>query len=106
MIPFKYNLRSLSVRRTGTLMTILGTEPGRLVQLHLFGLVDGLRHSLQVSGHPLDLIILRQGATAETTSGFQSANRSRNCHAPRHSQGRRRLPPVCPELVFIPVAEH
>ena len=36
----------------------------------LFGLVDGLQHSLTVSGDPLDLIVLRKGATNETSSGF------------------------------------
>ena len=38
----------------------------------LFGLVEGLQHSLIVSGDPLDLIVLRKGSTNEINSGFST----------------------------------
>lgn len=72
MIPFKYNVRNLRVRWKTTLMTVLGTALLVASSCILFGLVEGLEHSLKVSGDPLDLIVLRQGATAETTGGFES----------------------------------
>ena len=72
MIPFKYNVRNLRVRWKTTLMTMLGTALLVCSSCILFGLVEGLEHSLKVSGDPLDLIILRKGTTAETTGGFES----------------------------------
>jgi len=72
MIPFKYNVRNLRVRWKTTLMTVLGTALLVASSCILFGLVEGLEHSLKVSGDPLDLIVLRKGATAETTGGFES----------------------------------
>ncbi|WP_165063513.1 ABC transporter permease [Paludisphaera rhizosphaerae] len=72
MIPFKYNVRNLRVRWKTTLMTVLGTALLVASSCILFGLVEGLEHSLKISGDPLDLIVLRKGATAETTGGFES----------------------------------
>src|SRR5215472_8295253 len=70
MIPLKYNVRNLRVRRVSTLMTVLGTGLVVWSSCILFGLVDGLQHSLKISGDPLDLIILRKGSTNETNSGY------------------------------------
>ena len=72
MIPFKYNVRNLRVRWKTTLMTMLGTALLVCSSCILFGLVEGLEYSLKVSGDPLDLIILRKGASNETTGGFES----------------------------------
>ena len=72
MIPFKYNVRNLRVRWKTTLMTVVGTALLVASSCILFGLVEGLQHSLKISGDPLDLIILRKGATAETTGGFEA----------------------------------
>jgi hypothetical protein len=36
-----------------------------------FGLTDGLEHALRTSGDELDLIVLRQGSTDETSSGIE-----------------------------------
>lgn len=49
-------------------MTILGTALVVWAVVLTFGLADGLDHTLAVSGEPLDLIIMRKGATAETNS--------------------------------------
>jgi putative ABC transport system permease protein len=68
MIPLKYNLRSLLARWVTSLMTIFGTALVVWATVLAFGLGAGLDHTLEVSGGPLDLIALRKGATAETTS--------------------------------------
>ena len=70
MIPLKYNLRNLWVRRVTTGMTVLGTAAVVACSCTLFGMVEGLRYSQKISGDPLDLIVLRPGADTETTSGF------------------------------------
>jgi len=51
-----------------TLMTVLGTGLVVWAMVLTFGLTDGLEHALRISGHPLDLIVLRKGATDETGS--------------------------------------
>lgn len=72
MIPFKYNVRNLRARWKTTLMTVAGTALLVCSSCVLFGLVDGLEHSLKVSGDPLDLIVLRKGSSNEVTGGFES----------------------------------
>jgi len=71
MIPAKYNLRNLKVRWVTTLMTVVSTGLVVMAAVLVFGLVDGLEHALQVSGHPLDLIVVRKGSTDEISSGLQ-----------------------------------
>jgi putative ABC transport system permease protein len=68
MIPLKYNIRNLRVRWVTTLMTVLGTGMVVWAMVLTFGLTDGLEHALRISGHPLDLIVLRKGAADETSS--------------------------------------
>lgn len=68
MIPLKYNVRNLRVRWITTLMTVLGTGLVVWAMVLTFGLTDGLEHALRISGHPLDLIVLRKGSTDETGS--------------------------------------
>jgi putative ABC transport system permease protein len=72
MIPLKYNIRNLRARATSTLLTVLSTGLVVFASCWLFGLVAGLQHSLNVSGDPLDLIILRKGSTNETDGGFEA----------------------------------
>ena len=73
MIPAKYNLRNLRVRWVTTLMTVVGTGLVVCASVLTIGLVDGLEHALRVSGHPLDLIVVRKGSTDETSSGLQQS---------------------------------
>ncbi len=72
MIPLKYNVRNLRVRWKTTLMTVLGTGLVVWSSCILFGLVEGLEHSLTISGDPLDLIVMRKGSSNETTGGFET----------------------------------
>lgn len=67
-IPLIYNLRNLRVRWTTTLLTASGIALTVAVLLAVLALVDGLQHAFQSSGHELNLLITRKGATAEITS--------------------------------------
>ena len=71
MIPVKYNLRNLKVRWITTLMTVISTGLVVMAAVLVFGLIDGLEHALRVSGHPLDVIVVRKGSTDEISSGLQ-----------------------------------
>lgn len=71
MVPLKYNTRNLWVRRGTTLMTVAGTALIVWSSCILFSMVEGLQKSLDVSGDPLDMIVLRKGSTNETDGGFE-----------------------------------
>ncbi len=67
-VPLSYNLRNLWVRKTTTLMTALGIGLTVAVLLGILGMLAGLQQSFQTTGNPLQLIVMRQGSTAEMTS--------------------------------------
>ena len=67
-VPISYNVRNLIVRRTTTIMTALGVGLTVSVLVGIGTLVEGLRTALEVGGEPLNLIVMRQGSTAELVS--------------------------------------
>lgn len=69
-IPLSYNLRNLMVRKTTTIMTALGIGLTVAVLMGIGALVDGLTGALAVTGHPRNLILMRQGATSELVSAM------------------------------------
>jgi putative ABC transport system permease protein len=73
-IPVSYNLRNLVVRKTTTVMTALGIGLTVAVLLAILALVGGLRTSLQSSGNPLQVLVLRKGGTSELSSVVTPAN--------------------------------
>jgi putative ABC transport system permease protein len=105
MVPLKYNVRNLKVRWVNTLMTVLGT--GLIVgsSCGLFSLVEGLEHSLKLSGDPLDLIVLRKGSSSETVSGLESdkADKIVNLSGIARDESGKAL--AAGELLHIPVVE-
>jgi putative ABC transport system permease protein len=67
-IPVSYNLRNLVVRKTTTIITALGLALTVAVLLAVLALVNGLRTAFQSSGDPLQILVMRKGATAELSS--------------------------------------
>ncbi len=70
MIPIKYNLRSLVVRRVGTLMTVFGVALTVSVFVSILAMVQGIQGVFVDTGEPLNLLIIRQGSQSETNSFF------------------------------------
>src|SRR2546430_4228131 len=70
VIPIRYNLRSLIVRRVGTVMTVLGVALTVAVFVSVLAIVKGLEGTFVDSGEPLNLIMIRQSSQAETNSFF------------------------------------
>jgi len=70
MIPIKYNVRSLVVRRVGTIMTVLGVALTVAVFVSILAMVQGIESTFISTGEPLNLIIIRQGSQSETNSFF------------------------------------
>jgi putative ABC transport system permease protein len=67
-IPIAYNLRNLVVRKTTTLMTAVGIGLTVAVLVADLALVEGLQTAFRATGHPLQLLVLRKGSTAELNS--------------------------------------
>ena len=67
-IPLNYNLRNLLLRRTTTAMTMAGIALTVAVFLAALALVSGLRATLESTGNPLHLLVLRKGSTTELNS--------------------------------------
>jgi putative ABC transport system permease protein len=70
-IPFKYNFRSIVVRRTGTLMAVLSVAATVAVFISVMALSRGLESALTSTGNPLNLVVIRQGAQVETNSSIE-----------------------------------
>src|SRR5213592_4914735 len=70
-IPLKYNLRSVLVRRTGTLMAVLSVSATVAVFVSVMALARGLEAAFTATGHPLNLVVIRQGAQVETNSSVE-----------------------------------
>src|SRR5437868_2225667 len=105
MIPLRYNLRNLRVRWVTTLLTVLATGLVVGSSCVLFGMVDGLQHSLKVSGDPLDLIILRKGSSAETNGGFGLSTAEQLVTLDGIARDASGRPLVALEMLNIPVVE-
>jgi putative ABC transport system permease protein len=71
MVPLKYNIRSLRARKVGSLMTIIGVGMVVWASIFAFGLSAGLDKTLEIAADPLDVIVVRKGATSESTSGIE-----------------------------------
>ncbi len=67
-VPFKYNLRNIRVRWMTSALTAGGTALTVAVFVGIMALAKGLELTMQSSGDPQNLIIMRQGATTELNS--------------------------------------
>jgi putative ABC transport system permease protein len=73
-LPLKYNFRNITVRKSSTLATAftIGLTVG--VFLMVMALARGIDLTLSSSGEPLNLIVLREGSTAELNSSVSREN--------------------------------
>ena len=69
-IPVAYNFRNLIVRKTTSIMTALGIGLTVAVLLAILAMVNGLRTSLEATGNPLNVLVLRKGSDSELVSNF------------------------------------
>jgi putative ABC transport system permease protein len=73
-LPLKYNFRNITVRKSSTFATAftIGLTVG--VFLMVMALARGIDLTLTSSGEPLNLIVLREGSTAELNSSVSREN--------------------------------
>ena len=67
-LPLKYNFRNIVVRKGSTLATAFTIGLTVAVFLLVMALARGIDITLATSGEPLNLIVLREGSTAELNS--------------------------------------
>ena len=67
-LPIKYNLRNLVVRKGSTLATAFTIGLTVAVFLMVMALARGIDLTLSSSGEPLNIIVVREGSTAELNS--------------------------------------
>ena len=72
MVPLRYNLRSLAVRKTTTAATALGIGLVVFVLSASQMLADGIEHTLGSAGAPDRAIVLRKGADNELVSSIDA----------------------------------
>ncbi|MCM3872219.1 MAG: ABC transporter permease [Pyrinomonadaceae bacterium] len=73
-LPLKYNFRNITVRKSSTLATALSIGLTIGVFLMVMALARGIDLTLESSGEPLNLIVLREGSTAELNSSLTQEN--------------------------------
>lgn len=67
-LPISYNWRNLFVRKLSTALTFTVVGVIVAVLCILLSFAAGIRISLQASGSPMNVLVLKTGATAESTS--------------------------------------
>ena len=105
MIPLKYNVRNLRVRWVNTLLTVLATGLVVWSSCILFGLVEGLQHTLNVSGDPLGVIVLRKGSTNEVNGGYEAQKADDVLNLSGIARDERGEPLAAKEMLDIAIAE-
>jgi putative ABC transport system permease protein len=100
-IPLKYNLRNLAVRRTTTAMTAFSITLTVAVFVVLMALAQGLQSSLTATGHPLNLLIMRDGSQSETQSSVQRDAMQTIRYLEGIAKNEKGEPRVSPELVVL-----
>ncbi|HVY47757.1 MAG TPA: FtsX-like permease family protein [Minicystis sp.] len=105
MIPIKYNVRSLAVRRTTTLATALGIALVVFVLASALMLAAGVKKTLAVSGAPDVAIVLRKGSDAELGSVIDAAEVNRILGAPGVKRDAAGKPIGAGEIVVVAAME-
>ncbi|HET6979085.1 MAG TPA: ABC transporter permease [Pyrinomonadaceae bacterium] len=73
-LPLKYNIKNIIVRKGSTLSTAFTIGLTVAVFLMVMSLARGIDMTLSSSGEPLNLIVLREGSTAELNSSLTREN--------------------------------
>ena len=73
-LPLKYNIRNIVVRKGSTLATAFTIGLTVAVYLMVMALARGIDLTLSSSGEPLNMIVLREGSTAELNSSVTREN--------------------------------
>jgi len=96
-----YNLRSIMVRKSTAAMTAAGIAMVVAVFVMTLSIAQGFRTTLVASGSPGNAIVLRKGATSETTSAVGRSELPLISSLPQVARGADGQPLASAELVVI-----
>jgi putative ABC transport system permease protein len=100
-IPLSYNLSSLRVRWTSSVVAVLGIAGTVGVFVAMLSMAKGFKTTLVSSGSPRNAIVLRGGATSEMMSGIGLDQVRVVEDAPGVARDSAGSPLVSPEVVVI-----
>ncbi len=97
-LPLTYNFRNLLVRRLSTSLTFFVVAVVVAVLCVLLSFAAGIRESLRASGWPQNVLVLKTGATAESTSIIDPEEAGRIVQTPGIALDASDRPLLSPEL--------
>ena len=100
-LPLSYNVRSLYVRGTVTMLAIGGIALVIAVLVVLVAMANGFRLALSATGSPDNAIVTQRGSTSELTSGISRDNANVLAVDDRVLRGADGRPLASPELVVV-----
>lgn len=100
-IPLSYNLRSLRVRWRTTIATVLGVALVVAVFVMVMALARGLKSTYIQTGDPMNLLVLRRGSTAESSSQIMRDEMVRMKYLPGIARDERNRPLFSPEIIVL-----
>ena len=101
MIPIVYNVRSVMQRPASTIMTAVSIGLVVAVFVAMLALATGFRAALAKTGSKDNVIVLRQGAQDELSSGIGRETARLIATFPHVAQGADGRPLVSPEIYVL-----
>lgn len=100
-LPLSYNLRNLFVRKTSTILTVMGVALVITVFAALMAFAEGVRTALSISGTENNVVVLKQGATAESNSAISIRDANRLTSLQLLASDEQDRPLISPEVVVM-----
>ncbi len=100
-IPLKYNLRSLRVRWRATIATTLGVALVVAVFVMVMSLHRGMQSTYINTGDPRNLLVLRKGSTAESSSQINREDARRIRDTPGIARNAAGRPLASAEIIVL-----
>jgi len=100
-IPLKYNLRNLRVRWRSTIATALGIALTVAVFVMVMALARGLKATYVNTGDARNLLVMRKGSTAESSSQIERSKVLRFKYHDEIARNERGDPLASPEIIVL-----
>lgn len=100
-LPIRYNIRNVFIRWRATLATIIGVALVVAVYILIQSLAIGLEKSGRNTGDPRNLMIVRKGSTAESSSQVNRSQLQTIQYLPQIARDERGQPLISADLVVL-----
>ena len=100
-LPFTYNVRNVFVRWHATLATLFGVAMLVLVYVSLQSMAAGLDNASRDTGDPRNVLILRKGSSAESSSQVTREQFQRLKYSPELAQDQAHQPLIAADVLTV-----